>query len=364
MSDLLNGAAPPAAAEPSLRDELSAAFTAPETPDTPEALAAHVEGTEPAAPIDGDRPRDEHGRFAPKDAAAKPAEVGKEPAAPATPPDPNKPATVAPVVTEAPVAKIGPPPGWPVAAKGMYDGLPQPVKDAIAKREEEVNKGFADLREFKALKPYVENATKAGVPLTEALDRYIAADRLLESDPVRGIQWLAQTFGVDLRQFAGAQHQPQPAAPQAHAAPFNPQALQPHLQPLLAEIEGLKRVIHGDKQASVQAEIDKFFTDPANRYAENVAPQMEAFIRSGQAKTLAEAYEMAVWANPEIRTQLISEQASQTARTAADKARQIAASARGAGKSITGAPPATPALVPQSDNLRADLEAQFAAHRA
>src|SRR5271169_4535594 len=40
----------------------------------------------------------------------------------------------------------GPPSSWALEAKQLYNDLPQPIRDAIAKRESEIARGFDDYR--------------------------------------------------------------------------------------------------------------------------------------------------------------------------------------------------------------------------
>ncbi|WP_192248482.1 hypothetical protein [Mesorhizobium caraganae] len=352
MNDQINAGAEPAS-ELSLRDTLAAEWekqSAPETPAPVEA-PAHQETEAEAA----ERIRDEKGRF-----AAKPAETAETAAKPAT--DPNAKAPVEKAAqegdkpAEAPAKTVvGPPPGWSVAAKAEFDALPEAVRAAVAKREEEIDRGFAKLKDYKAIESqHAPTAQQYGVPLPEFINRLAAADKYLQREPENAIKWLAQTYGVDLAKFAGQPAQPGQQQPAPDAA----------LQPLLQKISSLEQIIHGDKAAQVNNQVERFFSDPANKYSENVADQMVVLIneakRAGQPVDLASIYETACFMNPEVRAALIKEQTGKLQSEQIEKARKTADQARAAGASITGGPAATPPPVAPNLDLRATLEQNFA----
>jgi len=349
MTDLTNAAAP--AAELSLRDTIAASI---EKASVPEAPAAPAAPATPAAPPAQEtqaeaeaRARDEKGRFAPKEAEApKPAAEAKPATEKAE--EPGK--------EEAPAKAVAPPPGWSVAAKSEFDALPDAVKAAVARREEEIDRGFAKLKDFKAIETqHAPQAQQYGVPLPEYINRLAAADKFLQRDPENAIKWLAQNYGINLGAIAGQPATPQQAQPQADQT----------IQPLLQEINALKQIVYGDKQSQITNQVDQFFADPKNKYSENVADQMVLLIneakRSGQPVDLASIYETACFMNPEVRAALIKEQTSKSGAEQAAKAKQTADQARAAGASITGAPAATPPPVAPNLDLRATLEQQFAA---
>lgn len=352
MADLINAGAP--ANELSLRDTIAAEW---EKASAPEAPAAPVATPVPAAPAQETaaeaeaRIRDEKGRF-----AAKPEELAK-PVTEAVP----KPATDKPAVepgkeAEAPAkTAAAPPPGWSVAAKSEFDQLPDAVKAAVAKREEEIDRGFAKLKDYKAIETqHSAQAQQYGVPLPEFINRLAAADKFLQTQPLDAIKWLAQTYKIDLGQIAGAPAQPGTAHPANDAV----------VQPLLQEINALKQIVYGDKRNQINTQVETFFADPKNKYSENVADQMVVLIneakRAGQPVDLPSIYETACFMNPEVRAALIKEQTGKVQSEQIAKAKQTADQARAAGASITGGPSATPPPVAPTLDLRAQLEQNFA----
>lgn len=326
--------------------------TAPQEPETP---------AEPTTPNTDDRPRDESGRFVAKEPAGeersippKPAD-GQEapPAATATPPEPA-------AAPDGPQAQnLAPPAGWSVAAKQAFDALPDAVKQDIAKRESEVNDGF---QMYSGLRSHVEYAKSVNHTLPDLIDKWRAAEALLERSPVQGMQWLMQNYGVT-PEMLGAAAQPQQAAQTQQPAQAQPQAQaqQTASNPMMQEIAGLKNQFtqfqQQQEQAAInaaQAEWDNFRADPSNKYAENVRDEMVMLLNSGKAQDLKSAYDQALWLNTETRAIVVAEQ--QKAATADQQAQQQAAAQqkRDAASSVTGsASDVTPAPGAQDKNSTA-----------
>ena len=59
---------------------------------------------------------------------------------------------------------------------------------------------------------------------------------------------------------------------------------------------------------AADAEIGRFRADPANEHFPVLESQMAALITSGQADSLKDAYDKALWLNPETRAKAIAKQ--------------------------------------------------------
>jgi hypothetical protein len=357
MTDQLANAGAEPVAEVSLRDELASEWAKMSEPaSTPETAQPETVEPQETAEEAEQRARDEKGRF-----AAKAKEGEEPPAQEATTEDPEKPDAT---------KYVGPPPGWSVASKAAFDELPDAVKADIAKREREIDQGFAKLKEYKelerTLEPHSRTASQYGVDVPELLNRYQKAENFLRRDPINAIRWMCQSYKIDPRQLVDGQ------AAQAQADPKN---VDPTIQPLLQEINNLKQQlgrvdaleqsIHSEKFNQVSGTVESFFADPKNKYSENVADQMVLLINQakafGQPVDLNSIYETACYMHPEVRAELIKEQSRARQAEQAAKAKQTANQARTAGASITGGPSATPPTAsPDSDNLRALLEQGYA----
>lgn len=326
-------------------DDLRAALDTAWTADDGGQAAAPVMPTaapiaDPAAPPADKAPaRDEHGKFAPK--------ITDQPAAAAQ---------------EAQPAPI-PPASWSVEAKSMFATLPPAAQAEIAKRETDVAKGFEErasqLKRYEpletAIAPHRDRLALAGVDEGTYVRSLIAADEMLRRPESRmqALAQIAQSYGIDLRQFAqpGQQQQPQQAQ------------LPPVVQQLMRQVSTLESTLAQQASASEQAQRDQnlqavraFGADPKHLYFENVKGDMAALIQSGQAKDLEDAYDKAIWLRPDIRPLIqgsAAAQAPEAARAKADQARRAAGS-------ITGSPsPGSAPAGQAAPSLRAELEAAW-----
>lgn len=343
------------APEPSRRDVIAAAVAKQRDPSSENAPA---KGTAP-----GDRPRAPDGKFAPGVDRPAPDRVAN-PAAPSAAAAPNAP----PVDAAAPAAAspeaapvVRPPPGWSPASKVAFDTLPESVKADIAKREREVDQGFAKLAKYKPVDKYLDMAERGGTTLDKALENYTGIETLLRRDVFAGVEQVLKNVGVNPLSFAQAYLQRANGQPQT---PPNaqPQARQPaSIDPQAIVRQATEAVRAEYEQRQVQGEIQKFAADPKNRFYENVKPAMARLVQAGLANTIQDAYDMACRMDPAISA-LISQPAPVDPRIAA------ANQARGAARATIGAPSPgnAPAARASNPNLsrREEISAAVAAQRA
>lgn len=269
-----------------LEGDLRAAFAA-DQPQSAEPVAA---APEPVVAEDDGRPRDEHGRFVPKvDKQAEPAQSQLSSGQEASQP-------------------ILPPASWTPTAKAKWNALDPDVQREILRREGDITKGLTEF-EPKAqrlnkldevLNPVRDRLRMTGLADEEYIKTLVAADSILRGpNAIQGFAYLAQQYGVHpqalINHFMG---QPQQA--------FQPQP--PQQDPILTRLEQIDQRLSAREQAEqqqvqaeTQAQIQSFASDPAHLYFENVKADMAVFLRSGKAKTLEDAYDMACHADPVIR---------------------------------------------------------------
>jgi hypothetical protein len=269
----------------------------------------------------------------------------------------------------------------PAAVKAQWSELKPEVQQAFHKLEDSVQTAKAEWgkkgerlnRYDEIIAPRLEKLQLQGIDEFTYIKTLAAAQDYLERDPVGGLQYLARSYGVDLRQLAGQALQMTGA--EGQQAPTLPPELQRILQPLQQQVQTLQQELaqtrqlsEAEKFAQARSEVDTFASDPANMYFENVRPVVAKLIETGQAATLKDAYDMAIWASPEIRPLLLNAQAqqaqattqeAQARKTAEETQRRKAQQAAHAGGSVTGAPTlgATPPGPGSTGNLRQDLEA-------
>lgn len=308
-----------AAAEP-----VGAAEAAPLPAEQPTEQEATPAPAEPATEASG---RDEKGRFA---KPAEPATVTTDVDAKSAEPEPPKEA-------------IRPPASWSAAAKAEFATLNPVIQREVLKREQDWDKGTAQRQQEaerinryeKLIAPRREKLALSGVDEHTFVERLVAAHDFLEREPQAALQYLARQYGVNL----GAYQQPT-----GHSQPMLP----PELQGMVQTVQTLQQELASQREAqearemqALQEQVDSFRNAPENIYFDNVKHRVAALLQSGQAQDLKEAYDMACWADPEVRSILLKEQ---TAKVAQPDTRAKAHEAKKAGVSVTGAPGAVGSL--------------------
>ena len=275
-----------------------------------------------------DRLRDDHGRF-----AKSQHQETKEPAK-------TLDLGAAPQTVEMPKT-------WNVASKGYWDKLsghwvklPPEVQQLIDSREQEVHKGFTkhdDERAFgremhKAVAPYLQMIQAEGGTPSGVVSNLMQTAALLRTgtteQKTQAIMNVCRQFNIPLSSGDGKQPE------------GNPQiaALQSELHQLKSYIQQRQWQEQQEAQSSVQSEIDAFSSDPANVHFEAVKPRMAVLLKEGQAKDLKEAYDMAVWADSSLRTQLLADREREAEQKREEERKAKADAARRKVSSIPGAP--------------------------
>lgn len=255
--------------------------------------------------------RDEGGRFKAKDAPQQ--------AAPANPDTTAK-------GTETPRPEGTAPAKLPVAWKDRpedFAALPPKVQDFILTQEKNANVGLQKQAERykpyeeldRVFEPWRERWNLEGATPGQKVQQLLAAQAFLDRDPVQAIKWLAESYKVNLGHFAAPQGQDQNVDPRM-------QAIQAELAALKNDAAQRQQAEYARELNAVQSELQAFSKDPAHEHFEDVRQDMVPFIQAG--KSLKDAYDAAVWANPVTRAKLQEKQRE----TEAAKAREVADQAR------------------------------------
>jgi hypothetical protein len=330
-----------------MEDDIRAAMAevsgiAPEPAPVEEVVAAEPVNTEAETPNDDSekaadgRVRGPDGKF-----IAKAPEMVQD-----TPDQPSE-------AVADPAAKLAirAPASWSPAAKATFDKLPPEVQQAVAKREQEIDHGLRrkseEVKRYEPLEqvlaPRRAQWAAQGMDEVHAVKTLLAAQDLLEKNPMQGLEFLARSYGVNLNtaQPQGQPYQAQPAR-DSH----------PEIAALKQQLQVLQSQVQTAQTAPIVSQIDAFQNDPANLYFENVRDDMAVLLHNGKALDLKEAYEMACWMRPDIRPFL------QTAQAPAAPVQDKAAQARRAAVSVTGSPGQT--RIPKSNgSIEDDIRAAF-----
>lgn len=321
-----------------LRSILNSAFDEGTVQDTPEEQVS--EG----------RARDEHGRFAKKE-AAKEAVKEVEPQQDSAPKAQEEQTAEQPATEQK--ERIAPPAHWGGAAKVRWEKLPATVQEAISKDYEALagkEKGYGALEQV--LGPHRQSLSMRYGDEVQGIKTLLAYAQALDKDPVGTLQYIAKERGIDLTQFGA---QPQGQAQEPNLQQLVQQIVQQHIAPITQQLQH-------SQTSHVQAQIEAFSKDPRYPYFNDVRVQMGALIhaygQSGKNLTLEQAYEMAVNADPAIRAQIQAQQqekieAERAKKLAEAKAAQTIKGAPGHGGAVNGAQAAT---------LRGSIEEAWNAH--
>ena len=357
-------------AEPTLRETLEAARDEVLAAQEPAAEAAAPAAAQADAPTGEGRPRDQSGRFAPKEPPAAAAASSVTPSAAAAP---------APGAAEAPQPSTLAPQFWTAAGKAIWKEVPEAARQEILRREREAASQasrFDDERQLARQFSEITGKHQAIVARTgqhplQVYEGFLGIMSVLQgSDPASKaalIRDVAMRNGIDLRTLAGASPN-SPTAP--NGAPSAPApALPPEIVQTAREWQEFKTKQQRDQEAQARAEQEKVLQDiadfrakPEAEFFDAVKDQMIAMLNAGTAQTLDDAYNAAIWTRPDIRQVLLDRQ-NAAASTAAKQA-EAARKARLKGGSIRGGSGSVPDGAPQNRSLREELQANFAEARS
>lgn len=317
----------PKSMDDTIRETLRS-LQAPE--DTTTTAASATEAPEEAA----QRIRDTQGKF-----AGKPADNATviEPAA----------------VTE-PVSSA--PNTWKKEVADTWSTLPAAVRAEVERREADFHKGIEQYKGAatfgqnieRAIAPYAQTIKNLGITPDKAIEGLMAADHKLRHGSAQEksayFAQLAQNYGIDLGQ---AGQQQQNIDPNMHA-------LQQQVQQLQGHINSQHQAVQQQAQDSLNSEIASFAADPLHSHFDAVKGHMSALLQAGQATTLKDAYEQAIYANPATRGAVLQQQATAQRDDAAKKAQaaKAAASVNVRGRS---AMPVSQPIGTMDDTIRATL---------
>lgn len=267
-----------------------------------------------------------------------------------------------------PAAQVpgGPPSSWSVAAKAVWDGLPEPVRSAISKREVEIESGRQQYSDVAELRDYAQLARSQGQSPREVIERYMQAEQYLRRDFVGGMTDIARGMGISPQQIAQAfapylgqsngqtqgYQQPYDDQQGSQTPGYDPAVLQQYINPLVQEVTNMRAYLQQQQQAEqnrqqgvLNSVLEKFVSDPEHRYFSNVEDRIVQLFRSGavqrtgdHAADLRSAYEMACLADPEIRKIFVKDYHAKDQAAAQQQQREAAERARRASRSITGSP--------------------------
>ena len=171
--------------------------------------------------------------------------------------------------------------------------------------------------------PFKDDFQRAGMDEVAATRQLLAAHKYLREDPQQALKWLAKSYGVDLTAVND-----DTATEDEYADP-QIKSLQQQVAQLSGFIQNQQTQQQNMQQQSTQSLIDQFAAEKDESgnvkypHFEAVRNRMGALINSNDAKDLPTAYDMAVYADPKLRQEMLDNYATkktqQTVKTDAVK---------------------------------------------
>lgn len=383
-----NGAAStePEAPKRSLRDTLEAAW------DSVVENAPDADGGDPAAAPDidsGGQPRDEHGRWARRDAqpgeAAQPPQREEHPA----PPEPSQQAEQPHPAPAQPGPAAQPPENWSAEDRAAFEEQTEAGKAFLLRRHSQTEGEFqrriqatTQAANFaQSLAPIFNDPrisrslSEAGVGPAEAINQWAGFHVRFLTDPVNMIGELIQRARIDPAVFAG-----QPAGTAASMPGVPPEALKDPTMRFIADQFGrqnsdlvaLRNELQAVQHAAVERQqqevmrvtrwgIDAFAAEtddkgqPLRPDFDAVLPHIIELFKANPKRDLREAYETARWMHADTRTGLIQRERAAVQQRQADQRAAQAVRSNATGRTHPVAPPPRPEG--QKRSLRETLEA-------
>ena len=210
---------------------------------------------------------------------------------------------------------------WAADFKDSFNALPPDAQEVFLQRYKDMEGDYtrktqevADIRRRasaldEVMVPFRDEFARAGLDDIGAVRQLLGAHKFLRESPQQAIAWLAQNYGINTEALAVSE--------QAEDDFADPQVKQ--LRDQVSQLQGyLQTQAQQQQQAAVadtQQQIDTFAKATvedgslAHPHFDAVRTTMGGLIQSGVAQDMDAAYEMAVYANPELRGSLIDQQA-------------------------------------------------------
>ena len=333
------------------------------------------------------RVRDETGKFVekPKESAAPEKADTPAPAAATASDQAAADDTEKPLVTTKgqPIDINRPPSSWKPAAKAAWAALPEPVRAEVHRREADAHHSYAGVKENadfgqtvrQTIEPYrMLIEAEGGTPERAIADTMRTAALFRVGTPD---QKLAALFDIDKRYGAGLHAYVQKefdrlyAEKTGQAAPQQgvqqPQYQDPRVDQLLQNMQRQERERAAQAEAASNAAVETFVNakdakgQPLYPFVDNVLTDMSARVEVlrrqnpaiEQMQALKQAYEAAVWANPETREVLLGQQQA-TANQSVETLRKVEQAKRASAVNVPkrGALPATEPPMSLDDTIR------------
>ena len=289
------------------------------------------------------------GKLPDGDQAAAGLNPPEKPAAPKADikPEPVKGADDAKAVTTAKIEPAKPaidtPKSWSADKKAVWETLSPEAKEYVSQREQDSHKAISQQGQkvaaatpvFNVLNKYKDVFAANNMTYEQGVDRLLAVQAELDSNPAQAIQKIAKAYKVDLTDLVLDHLQKPPSDPNVSRLEAQIAGLENQLRSVSGDIEDRRQADHKTAQANVLSLIDQFSKDKPD--LADLVDEMEVATTSirqmrraqgmeplSHVDLLNQAYEAAVAMNPKVR------EARRQAETSKAETERIAAARRAA----------------------------------
>jgi hypothetical protein len=223
---------------------------------------------------------------------------------------------------------IDAPQHWSKEFKEKFEKLPPEGQHIFMDRYKELESDYTkktqNLAQFRKrneafdelFRPFRDDFQRAGMDDIAATRQLLSAHKYLRQNPKEAINWLAGQYGVNLSEVT------------ANDTAEDDYASDPQIKEMRQQIAQLQNTLKTNAQvqqqnevATTQSLIDDFANakDPDGNlkhpHFEAVRETMGRFVKSGEAKSLDDAYDKAIYAIPEIRQKMLDNYAQKKVTT-------------------------------------------------
>ncbi len=252
-------------------------------------------------------------------------------------------------------APIEAPAHWPADDRETFDELPAKGQEFLLRRHHEMEADYtrktqelAPLR--KAYEPIKAMAERAGLSEAEGVQRLVAAQQSLDRDPIAALQWIANGYIQNAEQAQtvinaiagkhgitlGEQRNTQDFDGQDDVLDVDPQVarLNQQVTQLTARVTQTEEQAANEQRQQAQAAVDAFRDtkdesgNPKYPHFDQVRDTMGALLVNGIAADMADAYQRAVRADPNLYQQQTDASAEEAKKRQQAEARKRAADAK------------------------------------
>ena len=208
------------------------------------------------------------------------------------------------------VQEVGAPKTWTKEALEEWTKVPPRVQQEVLKREEDFFRGIEGYKVMaergqayeSVVEPYRALLTVNQVDPIQLFNSFAANHYMLwKGSPTEKLQLAANlmsSYGIDAVELAQFMQ-----TVQAGGRPVDPElaALREEVNQLRGGYQQQQRQTHDQLVQHAYSEIEVFRADPAHPFFDEVAQDIEQLLKTGAASGLADAYEIAVLRNPDLR---------------------------------------------------------------